>query len=538
MNTFENILEERLAGIGAWLRPERVFLACLGMFGGIAIVLLNTGVFPLAPPYAIFYLLLLFLFGLYRPEFLWYTVVFLLPFETLTVAMFGRSIDIRGYQMGMVALGAAVAVLLLQGNRVLPKLRWFDGALALLLVGAILTFVFRQLPFASAKEIIILASFGLLYGLGRIFIRKKSDAEQFLATLLVSGVVVAGYALWQMVLFQTGGNHFMVMPGRPNSVLPEADWLGFFMGMVGLVALIAFLKAKEWYQEICFAVLTLLFLVALIITVSRSAWLAFAVGGVVLGLLLGVEFVSGFIHSQLKNIKTLFKFFLGVPVLLVLAVTIVLLTHLTRFELDERLASTGGQQLVTAACTAEVDPPKEVASLDELSVYGCQHINLEEQAWYESQGYVIAEVSRPDPNVSIRKSLYQQTWNILKDHFFLGLGWGESLKVFGTDGRGAGLNSSNVFLEVWLGSGLIGLWGFLFFWLGILFALGNRLVHKREMTEGFWWSALLLALWFQVTVFNLFNAGLLLGVFLVFLMLASWYGEKTLPYGISSLWQK
>ena len=538
MNTFENILEERLARVGALLQPERVFLVFLGIVGVASIILLNTGVLPLVPTYALFYLVLLFLFGLYRPEWLWLAVAFFLPFEILTVAVVGTSIDIRGYQFGMVALGAATLVLLLQKKRTLPILRWFDGALGLLLIGAVLTFVLRQLPLASVKEIIILFSFAFLYGLGRIFIRKKSDVEHFLAALTVSGVVTALYALWQILMFQGGGQHFMVMPGRPNSVLEEADWLGFFMGMIGLVTLVAFLKAKEWYRELSFALLTLLFLVTLIITVSRSAWLSMAVGLFVLALLLGVEFVSGFVHARPKNIRTIFKFFLGVPVFLVLAVGIVVGTHLTRFELDERLASTGGQQLITAACTKEVDPPKEIVSLDELAVYGCQHINLEEQSDFENQGYVIAEVSRPDPNVSIRKSLYQQTGSILKEHFLLGLGWGESLKVFGTDGRGAGLNSSNLFLEVWLGSGLLGLWGLLFFWFGILYALVNRLIHKREMTDGFWWSALVLALWCQVTVFNLFNAGLLLGVFVVFVMLAAWYAEKTLPYTFRSLWQK
>lgn len=539
MNTFEKSLEKLLADLGSIFHPDRVFLIILFLFGIVGIILFNTGVFPLSITYLLFYLTLLILFGLYRPTYVWQLLVFFLPFEILSVGTLVGSIDIRAYQFGIVALGVATAVLWIQKKVLLPTVRWFDMALGLLLVGGVFTLLLRGLLISNSKDIIILFSFAGLYILGRVYLRTKKDIRTFLGTILMSGVVVSGYALYQMIAFQNNWSHFAVMDGRPNSTLEEADWLGFFMGMVGLMALVGVLSVKRWYHELIFGALLLLFTIVLILTVSRSAWLAFAGGLIVLGALFAFEYLSGFLHARRKDVRILLKLFVGVPVVLVLALSTISLFSLTRFELDERLTSTGtGEQIITIACKEGSSHPTKVNDIAELLAYGCQHINLEEQASYQQQGYVIAEVERPDPNIHIRASLYQQTWTILQDNFFLGIGWGESVKAFGTDGRGAGLNSSNLFLEIWLGSGLIGLLGFLVFWFGILYALVKRLIHKREITEGFWITVLTLLLWIQVTIFNFFNAGLLSGIFIAFLILAAWYGEKTMPHTLKSLWQK
>lgn len=524
-------------GLGKVFEPDRVFLIFLFLAGLAVIILHNTGVFPLSSSYAVFYLLLLILLGLYRPNFLWQGVVFFLPFELIVVATLPANVDLRAYQLGIVALLISTFLLWIQKKLILRTLRWFDLALALVLVGGTLTFFLNRLPAANSKDVFILYSFASFYYLGRLYLQKRRDVQAFIYTLLASGVAVAVYGIYQAIAFQKNWSDFMVMAGRPNSVFEEADWLGLFMGLVALAALVVTLQLKRWYQEFGGAVLFVLFLITLIITVSRSAWLGFGVAIVALAILLGYEYLSGFIHTRPKENRILIKFFLGVPVALILSLAIIFFFDLTRFQLGDRLTSTGtGDQVITIACTQGANPPASVENKDALGLYGCQHINLEEQEKFKGEGYIVREIEHPDPNIAIRQNLYQQTFAILKDHFFLGLGWGESVKAFGTDGRGAGLNSSNIFLEIWLGSGLIGLLGFLVFWLGIFFAILKRLYHKREMTEGFWLSILLLGFWLHATVFSLFNASLLLGIFIAVIMLFSWYGEKTAPK-ISNLWR-
>lgn len=539
MNTVENFLEERLASFAHIFSPERVFLGILSLIGCATIILFNEGALPLSLPYGIFYITLLFLFALYRPQLVWQLVVFFLAFEVPKFLLVAGSIDIRIYQAALVALMTATLVLCVQKKILPPAPRWFDGALALVIVGALITFWLRGLPLENSKDIIILLSFAALYLLGRFYLRKKKDIRTLFVTLITSALVVTLYALYQMVAFQKNWQTYMVMSGRPNSSFEEADWLGFFMGTVALITIVAALHMKRWYQEIVLGAALLFFLIVLIVTVSRSAWLGFGAGVGILGIILAYEYFSGFIHARARDTRAIIKFFVGGPIIFLLALISIYCFSLTRFELSDRLVSTGtGEQVITVACAKESVPPVFVSDIQELPRYGCQHINLEEQEFYQAQGYVLAEVERPDPNINIRKNIYQETKSILKDHFFLGIGWGESVKVFGTDDRGAGLNSSNLFLEVWLGSGLIGIFGFLLFWLGILVAIGNRLVHKREMTEGYWLSIIMLLIWVQATIFNLFNAGLLSGAFLIVLMLFAWYGEKTVPYSIKSIWQK
>ncbi len=539
MNTIEKFLEGWLVDMGRVFQADRVFLMILFIAGIISVTLSNTGAIPVTLSYFLFYLALLVLFSLYRPERVWQLLVFFLPFELLSVAIFANGLDIRAYQFAVIGLGLATAVLCLQKKVIIPPLRWFDGALALLLAGGVLTFFLRGLPLSSGKDLLIIFSFAVLYGLGRLYLRTKKDIHTFLHTLLVSGVVIAGYALYQMIAFQNGQAHFMVMDGRPNSMLEEADWLGFFIGLAALIALVRALQAKRWFEEALFGLLLLLFTIVLVLTVSRSAWLGAVLGVATLGLLLAFDYLSGFIHTRLKDFRIFFKFFIGVPVIFGVALGVISFFSLTRFELGERFTSTGtGEQSITIACEKNAHPPQTIQDTQELASFGCQHINLEEQKNYQDQGFIIKSVERPDPNIHIRADLYRQTADLLKEHFFLGLGWGESVKILGKDSRGAGLNSSNLFLEVWLGSGIIGLLGFLAFWFGTLFAIVRRIHHKREMTEGFWFSVLLLILWVQVSVFNFFNAGILSGVFLIVLMLAAWYDEKTVPYSLPSLWRK
>lgn len=537
MNTLENIIENCFNALGKFLRPEQLFLGLLFVLGGLSIILFNTQVFPVNPAYALFYFFLLVLLGLYRPALLWQAVIFFLAFELVTAVELGGA-AIRIYQFGTMALLLASILLLLQGKVILPRFRWFDIALVALLVGAILSFFANSLPVESSKQLLVLVFFGFVYGAGRLYVRSKQDWKNFLVTLQVSGVVVALYALYQAVAFKYQQAHFMVMEGRPNSVFEEADWLGFFLGVVALIAIFRFLQTRKIFSEVLAAILVVLFVLTLILTVSRSAWLGFAAGVIFVILCMLLQYFSGFLHTKKSDYRTLGKLLAGIPFLLALSIFLVSLLGLTRFDLDQRALSTAsGNQEITIACSESAHSPAFVQFVEELGSLGCQHIDLEEREAYLQDGYEIRTTERPDPNIDIRQDLYRQSFTLLKEHPVFGIGWGESLKAFGTDGRGAGLNSSNMFLEVWLGTGLLGILGFSFFWFGLLIAGLKRLFRKREMTDGFWITLLVLTLWIHVTIFNLFNSGLLLGTFGAFLILASWYLEKAAPR-IKNLWQK
>jgi O-antigen ligase len=115
----------------------------------------------------------------------------------------------------------------------------------------------------------------------------------------------------------------------------------------------------------------------------------------------------------------------------------------------------------------------------------------------------VTEIFRNDPNVHIRRDIYGKAADILGEHRFAGIGFGVIAEYLGTDGWGAGLNASNIFLEVWLGAGLIGFLAFVVFWFG----LGGKWLYIacKERSA----PALVLAsVWIAATAFNLFNSGL------------------------------
>ncbi|HLC95137.1 MAG TPA: hypothetical protein VJH89_01490, partial [Patescibacteria group bacterium] len=134
----------------------------------------------------------------------------------------------------------------------------------------------------------------------------------------------------------------------------------------------------------------------------------------------------------------------------------------------------------------------------------------------QNVGAYVTEVFRDDPNVHLRQDIYKKSMAFGREHWFAGIGFGVIGQYLGTDERGVGLNTSNLFLEIWLGSGLMGIAAFGMLWFGLGYrwlSLGIRQQNAGALIVG--------SVWIATTVFNLFNAGLLLGWFFVFLALLS-----------------
>ncbi|KKQ51432.1 MAG: hypothetical protein US70_C0017G0004 [Parcubacteria group bacterium GW2011_GWD2_38_11] len=304
-----------------------------------------------------------------------------------------------------------------------------------------------------------------------------------------------------------------------------------------------FLNVQIFKKMGSYLFLTLSFIV-LILTVSRSAWVG-AVFVVVVFLkfvLLGnyAELGEGD-RSKWKRLLNILKMQkwqwkkAGMQMLLVLIAlggALVIAMPLTRFQLANRAASTAGLQKITIACQSSGDNivPQKILSVDELVNYGCRHINLEDIEKERILGSSIIEVDRPDPNVNIRAEIYQKSWQQIKSNPIFGIGWGSISQILGTDerpariatpdlidkqsvaGGGAGsLNASNIFLEVWLGSGLLGILSFVIL-LGYIpvSSIGAFLNNGNKNKNG---TVILFVMAGLVAVIipNLFNSGIFLG---------------------------
>ncbi len=481
--------------------------------------------FTLDIVHVVFYGFLIFLAALYRLGWVGSLLLATLPLEMTSLLGAGAHISLRPYQYVTALLLVALFIQLLTRKIRFPlfSFHFIDGALGAILLGAFLAIPKALAPEKALKETLILLSFMALYSVWRFLLSQKKWRALFVWSGGISIVISLTIALWQSVVFWRGGEAFMVMEGRPNGTFFEADWLGFFASLVVLLGMSLlwksfYLKQPRRAPLVFLASLGLvtLPLLILLLTVARSAWLAAFMGG-------GVLFCGGgyFVFRRWWKKKLLLLTTGTVLFIGIVTVSGALFSGLTHFDIGNRLTSTAtGEQLITVSCAEQTLLPQVIANTDELSAYHCKHIRLEEKEMERAAGRSIQEVNRIDPNFHTRGTIYRQSFTLIKEHWLLGIGGGNSSLVLGTDERGAGLNASNLFLEVWLSYGLLGFVGLLAM-IGYLF-----FTLTREMFQGSEKHLLGLALLVDILVFNLFNAGMLLGVFFFLLAYLVYLSEE------------
>jgi O-Antigen ligase len=502
---------------------QKVGLWILVFFlGALAIVMSLAGLLPLDDTHFFFIGFLALLLCLYRPEWGFYTLAFFVPFETINLAPDFLGIALRPYQLLTLALVVALALQVVTGRLSMHKMFFgkLDALLVLVWGGSLLAILGSYAPMVSLKQSLVLASFLLLYFVARFFLRQAKVRREALHFFLGGGFVVMVFALWQSVQDSLGRMSYMVMVGRPNATFFEADWLGFFVALVMVLVSSTFLfvpKAKNdsplLFSKILYGVLLVMSSMVLILTVSRSAWL---------GAFVGLAFLfATFAYAvwQKKLPWTIYATRAGVVVgLSLVGFIIVNVLGLSRFDISDRASSTtNGFQVITVSCESQVVLPPRIETVSDLTAYRCRHIDLEEVASEKANGKVILEVERRDPNFAIRSEIYQKTFTIIKENPILGIGMGMSSSFLGNDERGSGLNSSNLFLETWLGAGIVGFVSLVALWtlLAVRYGQGTLLLSERHFVGG--------ALFLALTVFNMFNAGMLLGTFFfIMALIVTW----------------
>jgi hypothetical protein len=507
------------------------------------ILLSNLGVLPFKSigDFAFFAVLTL-IFALYRPGWAFLFFVGTIVLENINLAPKEIGIMVRPYQF----FGALTILAILfrwrakRLNFKFSKLFWADYLIIILTISSFVSAFASQDKTPSFKLAIIFLSFAFLYFLSRTFIQTAEDLKRVVPFFLSSSIIVIFYGIWQNIQFIHGGNSFEIMPGRPNGTFAEADWLGIFLVLfLAVIYVIIFYLNKELSKifdiinsklqnpnskqipndKIQKFILYFLYIVLivvytlLILAVSRSAWLGAAATTLIFILI---------ILTDLKVKEWRWKLFvktsLNLLIVGIFSVSFVYFFNLTSFQLFNRAQSTGtGLQKITISCISnDTVIPDKITDIDELAPFGCQHINLENIEKEKSAGHFIQEVFRADPNVNIRSEIYQKSLTEIKTHPIFGIGWGSIGKVLGTDERGSALNSSNIFLEVYLGAGIVGFLSFIAIWLYILSKSIKNLYSSDDNLRRSYNLFVILG-WVGLTVANLFNAGILLGFMWMFL---------------------
>ena len=495
------------------------------MFAGIILIILShTSVLPLENVNFAFFSFVGLLFALYRPGWTFLLLVGMLPYEIINIAPKSLPLTLRPYQWILILLALALiiryALKRFPVEKFVPN-RW-DMSVLVFGGGAFLSAMMSEHPSIALKLSVILFSFILLYFITRIFVRSGDDARMSLPFIFSSFFVVALYAIVQNMLFLNGSESFEVMAGRPNSTFAEADWLGGYLAsvIVLLSGLIVSQKNISGTFRFLFSVLLFIGYSGLLITVSRSAWLA-VFSGIVTMLFIFIwqnEVWRALIEKNRIVLGEMFRMKLFILVPFLLAFFLVYFSGLSPFDLLDRSKSTAtGEQKITVACDQDFGLPvlpEKIESLDQLSFFHCRHIRLEEVPTEVAGGKFVSTVYRDDPNVRIRSDIYAKVVGILREHPMFGVGFGNISPFLGTDERGAGLNASNIFLEIWLGAGVLGLAVFVFFWFSLGIRWFSASIQNRSSL-----ALVFVSLFVTLTLFNLFNAGLFLGFFFFFLAL-------------------
>ncbi|TSA44705.1 O-antigen ligase domain-containing protein, partial [bacterium] len=429
------------------------------------------------------------------------------------------------YQFVGAILSSALIILWLFEKLKFELLRpnWIDWLLFSLAPLGFLALVNAPNKSVSLKLNLVLLSFILLYYLIRNFVRDKENLLKTAFFFAGSWLIVVIYGFFQVLADKFGAKSFEVMFGRPNSTFAESDWLGIFLcfALAFFLSSISFLKNRKYLTYLVY-VFIFLDLTLLILTLSRSAWIG-AAAVIIVFLLISL-------FTKEKDItKFHFRKFFDNAAIIIFLIFLSLLSiyvfRLSKFDIFDRARSAAtSEQKITIACEKNIALPETVASTDDLAKFGCRYINLEEIEFYKNKGFIVTEIYRKDPNVMTRSAIYQKSWEIIREHPILGVGFGTITQNLGADERGAGLNESNIFLQVWAGCGILGLIVFITV-IGYLSLYSFRRLSPicplnkiigcpvvRDDFEKILNIFLILAI-ISLIIPNLFNAGLLMGLF-------------------------
>jgi hypothetical protein len=532
------------------LNKTKTYLILADIFLVFFLFLLNNfGLIPLRAGDFIFFSLFAFAITLYRPGWAFLFFIGTVTLENINLAPKTLGIAVRPYQLlgALIILAVAIRFFSKKLYFNLPRFKWHDYALLLVIFSGFLSIINASDKIASFKLSIILVTFFAFYYLVRVYIQNSEDLKRVVPFFISSGVVVILYGIWQNWRFMHNLASFETMPGRPNATFAEADWLGMFLVLfVSAIYVLIYSIPNSKFQipnqtqnpnfqiashklliarVLLYMLLTFSFIL-LILTVSRSAWLGAFFATFIFLWAVFTDFKFKISDWQWK--KTI-KIKLGIIFSLIISLAIIYVFHLTNFQLFNRVASTtSGLQEITISCGFPSEmhvilKEKAFITIDdvsELEKYSCRHINLEEIELEKKAGNSVYEIYRKDPNVQTRSEIYKKSWEQIKNHPLLGIGWGSISNVLGKDERGTGLNSSNIFLEVWLGSGIIGFLAFIIFWFYLIFnAIRNFYFSPDALQKAIY--LFIIISWFGLTIANLFNAGILLGFLWIYMGIAA-----------------
>jgi len=300
-------------------------------------------------------------------------------------------------------------------------------------------------------------------------IRNKNQLYNVFKTLFYSTGVLILIGVYEGIAFKFGWNTFTVFDGRVDSLLPEPNWLAMFLTIIYAILLpIQLNLQKKW--SLWYLMLGLLFIV--IASLTRASWLAIFI-------ITGIFFLRNIIWGDKK--KNLLKYMTSIAITIFLAV-ILSQTGITGFNLKDRA----------------------------LSIFTQDMVYYDKEITQYNQDEEISKNIEKDINIIKRQDDYNNALEIGTEYFLTGVGFnGYEHRV------GDGRNASNLFLGVFVSSGIIG--------VSILFTIFYTLVKQSFFfySSDTKLSNIILNIILAITITGMFNDPYLMGFLWIILAIVT-----------------
>ncbi len=412
---------------------------------------------------------------------LWYLLIFMLPFEILQISIQG--FQIRIYQV-IILIVLLLSIYLYRDNiqskinyilknifnleiyyqniyLILFTLIWIIASISGYFYGGDINQSFIKSAIALLYLILFIIIF---YG-----IRNKNQLYNVFKTLFYSTGVLILIGVYEGIAFKFGWNTFTVFDGRVDSLLPEPNWLAMFLTIIYAILLpIQLNLQKKW--SLWYLMLGLLFIV--IASLTRASWLAIFI-------ITGIFFLRNIIWGDKK--KNLLKYMTSIAITIFLAV-ILSQTGITGFNLKDRA----------------------------LSIFTQDMVYYDKEITQYNQDEEISKNIEKDINIIKRQDDYNNALEIGTEYFLTGVGFnGYEHRV------GDGRNASNLFLGVFVSSGIIG--------VSILFTIFYTLVKQSFFfySSDTKLSNIILNIILAITITGMFNDPYLMGFLWIILAIVT-----------------
>ncbi|HZG80549.1 MAG TPA: O-antigen ligase family protein [Brevibacillus sp.] len=166
----------------------------------------------------------------------------------------------------------------LEGNRTMPKIKHVLSALFVL--GIALTVTDMAVWKASVEGFRSIYQYLIAFFMGFYLLKSVDQLEKLLKVLVLIGFVTGLYGVVQVVLgVQTPGSWVQegeAITTRAFSFVTSPNVLGSYMALIAPIATGLFIKVTNRKEKLLWAGVTLVTLLALLLTASRGAWFALA----------------------------------------------------------------------------------------------------------------------------------------------------------------------------------------------------------------------------------------------------------------------